>query len=76
MAAPATKPLLPGEEAELSLTGDEYEMNRNYAARRGGVAEISRVSLGAALVTFADGTRAYVSKPVRAPKPATPGDAR
>lgn len=75
-AAPATKPLLPGEEAELALTGDEYEMNRNFASRRGGVSEISRVSIGTAFVTFADGTRANVSKPVRAQKTAPPGGAK
>lgn len=74
--APATKPLLPGEEVELTLTSDEYEMNRNFASRRGGVSEISRVSLGMAVVTFADGTKAYVPQPARAPKPATPGDAK
>lgn len=73
---PAAKPLLPGEELELTLPSDEYEMNRNFASRRGGVSEISRVSLGMAFVTFADGTKAYVSKPARAPKPAARGDAK
>lgn len=75
-ATPATRPLLPGEEAELGLTGDEYEMNRNFAQRRGGVSEISRVSIGPAFITFADGTKATVSRPARAPQPATPGDAK
>lgn len=66
--AAGAKPLLPGEEAELGFTGDDYETQRNFAEKMGGVAEISRVSINMAHVVFADGTRASVSKPVRAPK--------
>lgn len=70
------KLLLPGEEAEFGFAGNEYEMNRDFAERRGGVTEISRVGINAASVVFADGTRAYVSNPMRVRKPAPPGGAK
>ena len=69
-AEPGAKSLPPGEEAEMGFTDDEYEMNRKFAERRGGVSEISRVSIGPAFVLFADGTKASVSRPARALRPA------
>jgi hypothetical protein len=74
--AAGAKPLLPGEEAELGFTGDDYETQRNFAEKTGGVAEISRVSINMAHVVFADGTRASVSKPVRVQKPSAVGSAK
>ena len=70
------KPLPPGEEMELGFTGEEYEMNRSFAEKAGGVSEISRVIVGHASVVFADGTRAFVSDPLRAKKKAAPAGAK
>ncbi len=67
-AVPDTKPLLPGEEAELSFTDGEYETQRSFAERRSGVVSFTRVRLGGASVVFVDGTRSFVSNPAHALK--------
>jgi hypothetical protein len=66
--APGAKPLLPGEETELSFTDSDYEGTRRLAEKLGGVSNFSRVRMGMASVVYADGTRAFVINPARAPR--------
>lgn len=67
-----SKPLLPGEEAELSFERGDYEAKRTFAEKFGGVADITRVRFGTASVGFADGTRALVATPMHAQHASTP----
>ena len=68
-----SKPLMPGEAAELSFERDDYEAKRTFAEKFGGVSDITRVRMGTGTVTFADGTRALVATPVLTQKPQTSG---
>lgn len=60
-APDATKPLMPGEEAELSFAPDEFEGTRNHFSTHGGIDIVRHVRLGTAVVTFVDGTVVLVS---------------
>lgn len=62
--------LPPGEEAELSFEEGKYDWMRTSAEQRYGASDLTRLWVGQAHLVFADGTRAYVSKPVRAQKTA------
>lgn len=67
------KTLPPGEEAVLGFADDEYEANRKFVEQLSGLTEITRVRMGTAHVTFADGTKAFVAIKLSAAKSATPG---
>ncbi|MDQ3908434.1 MAG: hypothetical protein M3268_08825 [Acidobacteriota bacterium] len=54
------RPLLPGEERELSFTDETYESRLDYSRKMSGVTSFSRVRMGGASVQFADGARALV----------------
>ena len=74
VVADPAKQLPPGEEADLSFIGGEYESTLTFVGQRSGVTEFTRLWISQAHIFFADGTRAYVSKPVRMQKvAATPG---
>lgn len=74
VAADPAKQLPPGEEADLSFIGGEYESTLTFVGQRSGVTEFTRLWIGKAHIIFADGTRSSVSKPVRMQKvAATPG---
>lgn len=67
--APDAPRLMPGEEAELSFTDEQYETNLDFAQRMSGVTFFSRLRMNGAAVQFADGTRALISNVMRARKP-------
>lgn len=72
-AVPAMQ-LPPGEEADLSFGGGEYESTLTFVGQRSGVTEFTRLWISKAHVIFTDGTRAHVSRPVSMQKvAATPG---
>lgn len=71
-SAPDARLLAPGEEAELTLTDEEFHAFRAFAERLNGSANFHRMQLGMARVTFADGTRATVFNPARTLNPARP----
>jgi len=62
--------LPPGEEADLSFEGDKYDWMRTSAEQRYGASDLTHLWVSQAHLVFADGTRAYVSKPVWEKKPA------
>jgi hypothetical protein len=70
-----TKPLLPGEESELSFTDDSYEVTRKFAQGLSGVTDFSRVRLGTADVVFGDGTHSLVMNPAGSLKANAPAGA-
>jgi hypothetical protein len=70
--APGAMSLSPGEEAELTLTDEEFHNFRSFAERLNGSADFHRLWLGTATVKFADGTRAHVLNPAHTLKPSPP----